>query len=94
VRPLKLELRLLSLLSNPLLGTNSLVTLFSAAAAPVPRPLYLLRWRVLGPRTKLSRDALEGNAAAPRTSGEGKGVRALEGTRSVEPLGVRMGEEA
>jgi hypothetical protein len=41
----------------------------------------------------LSRERLEGNVEVERTSGEGSGVRALEGTSRVEPLGVRMGEE-
>jgi hypothetical protein len=75
-----------------LLEANSLVTLFSPGTEAAPKAPYLWR-REEGPRTRLSRERLEGKVDAERTSGEGSGVRALEGRSRVEPLGVRMGDE-
>jgi len=72
-------------------GTNSVTLRLSTEVVVMPRAPYPLR-RGLLPSTSVSRDKFDGNCPAV-TSGEGRGVSALEGMCSVEPLGVRIGEE-
>ena len=77
-------------LSRPFTDPNSLTFLLSPVFATPSAP-YPLR-RGLLPNTRVSSDKLDGNCPAV-TSGDGRGVSALEGMWRVEPLGVRMGEE-
>lgn len=71
----------------------SSVTFLLSTNCPLDTPAtpYPFR-RELVPRTKGSRGKLDGNVV-PDTSGDGRGVKALEGRCNVDPLGVMTGEE-